>query len=123
MSGHKCRISESALSSSDVAFLLYEWGRWARQRSGVRIGYSSPRTDPDAHLYGPRDPYITDVTAAWVDQCVAQVTPQRARDALVMRFVVNASQRRSCRELGCAPATFQSLVDAGVHQVGDALAG
>jgi hypothetical protein len=109
--------------SHEVPFLLMEWGKWARQNVGIRLQHPSRAVGFDNHGGTVRSPLIADTTALWVDQCVSQVKPQSARDALVMRYVVRCSERKMCRELRCGPRRLRQLVSAGEHQVGEALAG
>jgi DNA-directed RNA polymerase specialized sigma24 family protein len=106
----------------ETPFLLTQWGRWARQKTGLRLGHSQPAAWA-IHRKSSPSPMIEDATALWVDQCVAQVTPERVRDAVVMRFVLGASQSRIGRELGCHRKTVASMVDAGMHQVAEMLEG
>ena len=108
--------------AAEVPFLLEEWGRWARQR-GLRLDYARLRQPSDLRGGGLRAPLIADTTALWVDQCVAAVTPQKARDALVLRYVIRAPLRVIARELDCHHSSVQRLVDDGLHQVGEALEG
>lgn len=110
-------------SGLETEFLVREWGRWARVRTGLRLGHARLRAPHDLRGSTVASPLISDACALWVDQCVAQVTPQRARDALVMRFVVGCSQRRIGRELGCHHSTVARLVDDAMHQVGEQLGG
>jgi len=106
----------------ETPYLLSEWGRWARHKTGVRLGYSRPASAM-VRSKSAASPMIEDATALWVDQCVAQVSPPKARDALVMRFVMGASQSRIGRELGCHRRTAQRLVDLGMTQVEELLSG
>jgi hypothetical protein len=107
----------------EVPFLLHEWGRWARHHHGLRLGYRRVSTTGNMRGGGMPCSVVSDAVAQYVDAAVAQVTPERARDAVVLRYCVGASQRRIAEELGCCRQTVQRLVDLGMQQVGEALEG
>jgi len=109
--------------SHEVPFLLTEWGRWARQRVGISLGHARMRQPSDLRGGGLPSPLISDECALWVDMAVSQVTPQRARDALVLAYCIRASNRGIGRELGCSHNTAKVLIGQGEAQVGEALGG
>lgn len=85
----------------------------------MNLGY--PRQTPERRLRGGGVPsaLISDELAMWVDHCVAGVQPQRARDAVVLWWVCNATQRRLCRDLRCRHTTAQQLLDDAHSQIAE----
>ena len=108
--------------SSEVPVLLEAWGRWARRREGLRLGYARMRQPADMRSGGLSPPPVSDELACWVDSCVAQVEPQRVRDAVVCRYVLGMGVSATARELRCRKASVNDLVADGQHQVGEMLA-
>lgn len=105
----------------EVVILLEEWAIWAKQGVGLRFGYSKVPKPSHEGAPSSRAPLINDTTAFFIDQCVAQVGHDAAREALVMHYIGRMSDRAIGKELGCHHKTVSALLSMGEGEVQEML--